>query len=386
MVYTDSAEAGGPGAVSVDPTARGLGDGPRRRQGPPRILQPGYAAAMITDLRLERWRGMKKANVAGLTGITILAGPNSCGKSSILEGLVIAAGSSPGDAVGRVVKRRYESWSGARWLFTGGAEEGATATATATASGSEGESAATLTWHDGQPPYDGLTPQGGAPFSWIETVLAVGTARRNAVTAFAGGDAYRFTQSGSAPASARARLVDGLGRTREPLHRVVSRAIETDRITDVDRIVHRLSGGLLSDVRIATEEPEKPVVYVRRNGGAVPISVAGDGIISLVRLACELSAPTGSVVLLEEPECSLHARAIWELTEVIAAAHASGVQVVLTTHSETLIDFLILHDELRDVLSLHACALSHQELTIRRAEGAEVRHLAVEVMRRLLSE
>jgi DNA repair ATPase RecN len=72
---------------------------------------------MISGIHIERLRGIGEGRLAEFTPLTVLVGPSGSGKSTILDALLVAASGSPGDAVGRVVRRRAELPQGGPWLF-----------------------------------------------------------------------------------------------------------------------------------------------------------------------------------------------------------------------------------------------------------------------------
>ena len=53
------------------------------------------------------------------------------------------------------------------------------------------------------------------------------------------------------------------------------------------------------------------------------------------------AAPTNSVILVEEPEAGLHPHAQRDLANMLCDAVAHGLQLVITTHSETLLKSLV---------------------------------------------
>lgn len=337
---------------------------------------------MITSVEVNNWRGFSHAALDGLTGLTVLAGANGCGKSSLLEAILIAGGRSPADAVGRAVLRRADGWNASRWLFRDQTEEGLSATINVGTS--EGPRGVRLTWFGGlhdlhtqwphQDPPSTVRTEGLAPDSFV------------ASTAFSADNQYRGRFQGGVNTGLQIRFVDPVNRTREALHRVVSRAIDSDRLDLVEGMLDRLTNGDLTSVRIATEE-EVAVVRVRQGGRSIPAAVAGDGVVSLIRVACELAAPRGTVVLLEEPEVNMHGNALWELSQAITQTVGAGVQVILTTHSETLLDFLYRHEQIRTSFTMFCMSrLADGTLNAVKGQADDVPRVIEIAMRAMLSE
>ncbi len=79
---------------------------------------------MIQSIEIKNFRGIREGKLEELTPLVVLVGPNSSGKSTILDALLIAAGRQPGNAIGRVVKRRAVTGRGARWLVWRASENG----------------------------------------------------------------------------------------------------------------------------------------------------------------------------------------------------------------------------------------------------------------------
>ena len=65
---------------------------------------------------------------------------------------------------------------------------------------------------------------------------------------------------------------------------------------------------------------------------------AGCGAQQILPIITQLfAAPTNSVILIEEPEAGLHPKAQRDLAKMLCDAVAHGLQLVMTTHSETLL-------------------------------------------------
>jgi predicted ATPase len=83
-------------------------------------------------------------------------------------------------------------------------------------------------------------------------------------------------------------------------------------------------------------------LYVTPRGGVpVPLAVAGDGIYSLLQTAIHLATVPKGLALLEEPEVFQHPRSLGPCASAIVAAVDRGIQVVVSTHSQELIDQLL---------------------------------------------
>ena len=97
----------------------------------------------------------------------------------------------------------------------------------------------------------------------------------------------------------------------------------------------------LQDIEILSPQG-RPTVYLNyKNAGSMPVATVGDGIRLLLRQSLELAAPTGGVVLLEEPEVHMHPGAVRQSARAMLSALAYRIQVFVTTHSLELIDSLL---------------------------------------------
>ena len=71
---------------------------------------------MIEAITIEGLRGIREGSLEGLGALTILTGPNGCGKSTVLDALFIATHPRPDVGVALAVSRRKASWNAAQWL------------------------------------------------------------------------------------------------------------------------------------------------------------------------------------------------------------------------------------------------------------------------------
>jgi hypothetical protein len=165
-------------------------------------------------------------------------------------------------------------------------------------------------------------------------------------------------------------LVEFAGREASPLVDLYSRVVERGRARQVRELISVVLPGS-NDLQILTESGS-PVLHIVWDTHSVPVTLAGDGIVTLVRLVLELSAVPAGLVLLEEPEVHQHPRAIRQSSRAIWAAVDAGLQVLLTTHSLELLDSLIVEATDLPRLALYRLVLQSGELRNHRLTGPEV--------------
>ena len=134
-------------------------------------------------------------------------------------------------------------------------------------------------------------------------------------------------------------LLDGLGAQEEQLatNLVYSRPVE-EYLSDA---LKKVTG---TGIRTETVPPRLVEVTSLAPSGAVNIVAEGFGSNTLIQLLHQLIlADEGATVLIEEPEIHLHPKAQADLAEVLAeTAKAEDKQIIMTTHSEHLVERLLL--------------------------------------------
>jgi hypothetical protein len=328
---------------------------------------------VIRSLHIQNLRGIREGRIEELSPLVVLVGPNSAGKSTVLDAIYVAAGSTPEKALGEIIARRPSLEQPNRWVLF-------------RSRGHEAESAVV----------ELTTDVPGLRRVQVYRVVGVGGAVELAVREMwvkpgreveplptlpnPGDPKAPPTRAGAilaqiSPEEAgtmEARLIDphGSGQS-QPLHELYTRAAERGLRREAKAIVTDLIPGL-EDIEILTQDG-KPVVYLVYETGALPVSFAGDGIRLLLQQAFELASPVGGVVLLEEPEVHMHHAAIRQSSKAMLAAMRRGIQVIVTTHSLDLIDALLSNarpDEL-DNLSFYRLQLEQGVLKSSRLTGSE---------------
>ena len=336
---------------------------------------------MITSVEIENLRGIRTGRLDGLAPLTILTGPNACGKSTILDAFLIAASPDPAEGVGRAVSRHPSVSNGARWLVRGGGQNGLVKLRSAEGVARQCE----LRWSDQLPAAvrSALTRSGVVPpYSSISGVLSGFHAERPAVGPVGFeilfGDENRFQLEQSASAIYRLFpvivLVDpGLGRPQKLEETFTEMARAGGREAVYDLLTQLVPG--FERLEILAFGGNEFGLVVTSNGRSVPLGLSGDGIQAFVQLALEIAAVPGGLVLVEEPEVYQHPRAIRQTARAILANVRRGVQMVVTTHSLELIDALLAEasDEDLERMALFNLALENGELNSGRRAGNDMR-------------
>ncbi|MCY3024232.1 MAG: AAA family ATPase [Planctomycetota bacterium] len=102
------------------------------------------------------------------------------------------------------------------------------------------------------------------------------------------------------------------------------------------------------DIRILKKDNDF-ILHTIDQDGACPFYLAGDGLRRLFDIACRLAVARGGLVLVEEPECFQHPKAMDEFTRLLWAAIGQGTQVVFSTHSLELLAKVFEAGEGRDL-------------------------------------
>ena len=118
-------------------------------------------------------------------------------------------------------------------------------------------------------------------------------------------------------------------------------AYNVDSQEELSNLLKRVTG---TGIRVLPSPPRKVVARSITPEGWVNIAAEGFGSNTLVQLIYQLIASQwGATVLIEEPEIHLHPKAQAELAEVLAeTAKAEDKQIIMTTHSEHLVERLLL--------------------------------------------
>ncbi len=315
---------------------------------------------MISSIEMTRFRGIREGKLEDLSPLTVLVGPNGCGKSTVLDALLIGASPEPGGGIARVVRRHQGVHEGPSWLFWRGKHS----------------TSATLS----------LTTESGSTRQCVMQLRREADERATTIDCSfpgmrANGTSVRFVR-GKANHDVYILAIEGISgihlieshteRLQPPLHELYSESTKTGLREEAKATISAIVPDI-TDIEILTEQ-NKPILYLTYKDCAIPVALAGDGIHALVRVTFELAARPEGVVLFEEPEVHQHPRAIHQTVRAILAAVRRGAQVVLTTHDLDLIDSLLGEstDEDLERFSVYRLHLDDGVLKSHRMPGSEV--------------
>lgn len=315
---------------------------------------------MIRRVQIQGLRGIREGELADLTPLVVIVGPNAAGKSTLLDAVMLGAAADPPKALAQVVGRRelpipQQAQSGQRWLLWKGGIDGPAKIIIATdaeimrQTGMSFENGLQFQWqYNASRPDDELWKRAEAANKGGRTIIAF-------------------------PDISQMRFVDPLAPTqRVPLPQLITRSFEEGLNREAKRIVLDLLPGV-EDIVILTDQGQ-PVVYLTYGDRAVPAAMAGDGVRFLLQISFELATREKGVVLMEEPEVHLHPAGIRQCAMAILAAMRRETQIILTTHSIELIDALVaaMSDAELPSLSLHRVRLDDGLLKTTRLSGVDV--------------
>ena len=322
------------------------------------------AIIVIRSVDIKGLRGIREGKLTDLSPLVVLVGPNGSGKSTVLEGILIGASPVTAEAMVQVVRRHEAGGSGPRWLLWKAGE--GTATEITVRTDANLCRSCKLQLERG-------TPENQTNINF--QVLNRGTILGSGTLVGVKNKYNHHNSSGFLPMEGvtEVHLVEGYQTGfQRPLHELYTKAVQLGRRKEALGIVSEVFAGI-SNVAILTENGE-PILHLVFADHSVPATLAGDGIVSLLRLSLEVAASGGGVALLEEPEVHQHPRAIRQSARAILAAVRRNIQVVLTTHSLELIDALLAESSDKDLvrMSLYRLQLQDGGLRSSRLPGSDI--------------
>jgi len=326
---------------------------------------------VISSIEITRFRGIREGKLEDLTPLVVLVGPNGCGKSTVLDALLIGASPTPAEAVVRTVRRHHGVEQGPLWLFWRGETQNPPGVVVRSAKGPGRR--CHLSWEAMSSEERGKLAKITCLVDWPGTP---GISSKSCAATFARRSRYDQCKGGTVAGLdgvSEIRLIESDRDERQaPLHELYTATRRAGRQGEARAIIAQLIPHM-RDLEILTEA-DKPIMYLVYEDCAVPVALSGDGIRALARVTLELASRPAGVVLLEEPEVHQHPGAIRQTMRAVLAAVRRDIQVILTTHSLELIDALLAEssDEDLEKFSLYRLELEDGRLISVRMPGPDV--------------
>lgn len=327
---------------------------------------------MIERIAIKNVRGIREGSLDGFKAINITIGPNGSGKSSILDALLIGAHPLTGDAIGRALTRRSLATTSSRDFFSVGQTQ-----ANIELAGAQLSRKLELTWQETlEPQLFDLMQQvrDVEPFQQITTTVSNdgNDGVSHHYTGFDSRNHYRFHYEGEKQTGIGTRILDPTLPLR--LDVLYSDLVREGKRRELKNLLQQVIPYMV-DLELLQNWGDKPALYiVDKQDQAIPLTLAGDGIVSFARLGFALLSRNEPLVLIEEPETHQHPGCLRHTARAILSGADKDRQIVLTTHSLDLIDYLIAEADAQqlDTIRLFKVALQDGGLKSSVFAGPEV--------------
>jgi len=294
---------------------------------------------MIKSIEIEGLRGIKRAKIEGLAPLTMIVGPNGCGKSTVLEAVgLLCAGAHGPTAFGALASREWLGIAGMRFWF----EDGARVRGTLEPAVDWTYGATTLLiWSS-----DVKLVVAEAELR-IVVVGTGGIEKGTGQTAVVVDDDGSFSVRDShqrqplIPFALQAHFVDLPVGMRSRLNRRLSSA-QRDALGAIKlnpwydtwiEYLRELRPRIISIESLALDERDEPFVFEGPPREGYPLAYAGDGFRRSLLLAATLARAKGGVVAIDEPEAFAHPSMFTGHAKMVRRAIEDGTQVFMATHS-----------------------------------------------------
>ena len=280
---------------------------------------------MINSIEIKNFRGINEGKLENLTPLTILVGANGCGKSTVLQSLLLGASADQDEALRWVMSKRLEGNHGAEWLFPNGLFRGRSEFVAYTPEKCVTTLVAADLSFEVQSMEKMIVSGNNGPYTAVGVGLDGSAKFRSALQEHYIPNVFHIEPNDSS--------------LSVPLYTLFQDAVKLGRRDGIREVIQTLVPGLKDIILLASGD--RPYVALEYSTGIVPVLHSGEGISQLVRESLELASRPDGVALMEEPETNKHPAAIFQTAKVIFAAVRRGIQVILSTHSLELIDALM---------------------------------------------
>lgn len=379
----------------------------------------------LPDLVIKRFRGIRELSVARLGRVTLIAGKNGVGKTTVLDAVNVFANRGIGYSIAEMLERRDElreyqdsdgdtvstvDWSALFWSRH--IDDGSRIVIGPAAKRRQLSLRVRYPDHDEERFFMGNSGHGpqrllsaehhsaiepGHVISEVSPMTTRAVFRGASASdrrMFMRQDRELLMRPGQAPFSADAincRIVGPGLMSNEQTRALWSSVALTDEENNAVDALNLVYGTTapISRVAVVGGEDYSPTRAVARIAGAdgpVPLKSLGDGAVRLFGIALSLASSRDGILLIDEVENGIHhsvQRDFWAM--IIRAAHQNDVQVLATTHGwDAVVGFAQAVTEIpnsdgalvrleRDGEDIFAVEYSEDDLRVVAEEGIEVR-------------
>ena len=324
-------------------------------------------AIYIQNLHVHTFRGIRNLMAEDLNHINLIVGDNNCGKTSVLEALLMLRDPANFSNVLRVARLRDQDNS----LFTGksSAYENFYNLFPQPSTEPLIHLSALVRWFGGEEKAE-CTVEG----EWTRILLDTSDAIRSMREPFPYKKSYELPSEADAFDGMLTAVTDGI-RTQQHItfheysnitgrkvsrrgylnmlylspvdhmkNMIIDRIVKDPEYKDICLHVIQIFDPEITDLLILKNERTNcPVEYIRHSRlGTMPVSTYGDGIKRVLMLANAIARTSGGILLIDEVETAIHAQYYHDIFQfLIKACRQFGIQLFITTHNIEAFDSLL---------------------------------------------
>ena len=360
-------------------------------------------AIYIENLHVHTFRGLRDLTAEYLNHINLIVGDNNCGKTSVLEALLMLRDPADFSNILRVARLRDQDNS----LFTGKAsayenfynlfpqpseEPLIHLSALVRPRGREEKAECTVNgeWtrilldsSDAPRSVRNLAPYKRAPETPSEAEAFVGilTAVTDGIRTQEGLTFHEYSDiTGRKVGNYEYLNMLYLSPVDHMKNTVINRIVKDPAYKDICLHVIQIFDPEITDLLILkNERTNRPVEYINHNRlGIMPVSTYGDGIKRVLMLANAIARSAGGVLLIDEAETAIHAQYYNDIFQfLIKACKKFEIQLFITTHNIEAFDSLLSTQDYeeqqeQDDITVLTLKKTREQTLIRNMSGREV--------------
>ncbi|MBD5155552.1 MAG: AAA family ATPase [Oscillibacter sp.] len=361
-------------------------------------------AIYIQNLHIHTFRGIRDLTAEHLNHINLIVGDNNCGKTSVLEALLMLRDPTDFSNILRVARLRDQDNS----LFTGKAstyenfynlfpqpseEPLIHLSARVWSRGWEEEAECTVSgeWTRILLDSSDALRSVRAPSSYKRILYLPSEAEAfvGVLTAVTGGTQTRESISFHEYSDITGRKVSRheylnmlyLSPVDHMKNTIINRIVKEPYYKDICLHVIQIFDPEITDLLILkNERTNRPVEYINHNRlGIMPVSTYGDGIKRVLMLANAIARSAGGVLLIDEAETAIHAQYYNDIFRfLVKACKKFEIQLFITTHNIEAFDSLLSTQDYEDQqeqddITVLTLKKTREQTLIRNMSGREVR-------------